>query len=173
MKNRVEKLLNSDGFVIFIGLVIVPIASFMLITLGDESPLYTSISRLAWVNGYWLSTFVWALIVMSSVGWITYRTVFTGPLSESRKVTFTACQLVNIILVFLGCIVFPAKSGENALRLAHYVHDYLTIAAWAMYGIGLLVYSLMLRKHDRFLSLLGISLMCFIIFCKKYFQNIN
>ena len=169
MKEKIKSILNSDRFVIFIGLIIVPITSFLLIALGDESPLYTSISRLAWVNGYWIAMFIWASVVMGSIAWLTYRMVFTGPLGEKGKRVYFAIQMLNIILVFIGCVLFPAKPGEDAFRFAHYVHDYLTIVAWAMYGIGLLVYSVLMRKHDKFLGFLGICLMCFVIFSSMFF----
>ena len=169
MKDRIKKLLYSDRFVIIIGLVVVPILSFILITLSEESPLYTSISRIAWIHGKWLSTFVWALIVMGAITWITYRMVKVGPLSERAKRIYAACQTINIILVFVGCIVFPAKGSAEIVRFANYVHDYLTIIAWVFYGIGLLIYSILLRRHDRYLGFIGIGLMSFIIFSSAFF----
>ena len=169
MKDKIKELAYSDRFVIIIGLIIVPITSFLLITISEESPLYTSISRIAWVHGKWFSTFIWALIVMCSVIWITYRMVYSGPLCDRQRQIFLFCQTVNIILVFIGCIVFPAKDGTELVKFVNYLHDYLTIAAWALYGIGLLVYSFMLRRHDRFLGFLGIGLMSFIIFSSAFF----
>ena len=169
MKERIKHILFSDRFVIFLGLVIVPITSFLLITVSDESPLYTSISRIAWVHGYWFSTFFWASVVMGAVAWLTYRMVYTGPLTDRTKRIYLACQLINILLVFVGCIIFPAKPGAEAVKFAHYVHDYLTIVAWALYGIGLMIYSVLIRKHDRFLGFLGICLMSFVIFSSAFF----
>ena len=88
MKDKICKLLYSDRFVIILGLIIVPLISFILITVSEESPLYTSISRIAWVNGKWFATFVWALIVMGAVVWITYRMVEEGALPERSKRIF-------------------------------------------------------------------------------------
>ncbi len=169
MKDRIKKMLYSDRFVIILGLIIVPLISFMLITLSEESPLYTSISRIAWIHGRWFSTFIWALIVMASIIWITYRMVSAGPLSPLAKKRYLACQTVNIMLVFVGCIIFPAKGGTELVTFLNYMHDYLTIAAWALYGIGLLIYSIMLRRYDSFLGFLGIGLMSFIIFSSAFF----
>ena len=139
MKDNLKKLLYSDRFVIILGLIIVPLLSFVFITISEESPLYTSISRIAWVHGKWFATFLWALIVMGAVTWITYRMVSVGPLEERMKRIFLACQFVNIALVFAGCIIFPAKDGTELVRFVNYLHDYLTIAAWALYVIGLLI----------------------------------
>ena len=169
VKKDIKKLLYSDRFVLILGLIIVPIFSFILITVSEESPLYTSISRIAWVHGKWFATFVWAVIIMSAVTWITYRMVFVGPLSERSKRIFLLCQSVNILLVFVGCIIFPAKDGTELVRLVNYLHDYMTIGAWALYGIGLLVYSYMLRKHDPFLGFLGLGLMSFVILSSLFF----
>jgi hypothetical protein len=169
VKDNVKKLLYSDRFIIILGLIVVPILSFILITVSEESPLYTSISRIAWVHGKWFTTFVWALVVMGAVTWITYRMVFVGPLTERTKRIFLFCQSVNIVLVFIGCIIFPAKDGTDFVRLVNYLHDYLTIAAWAMYGIGLLAYSFMLRRYDSFLGFLGLGLMSFVILSSLFF----
>lgn len=169
MKNKIKDLLYSDRFVIILGLIIVPLFSFVIITVTEESPLYTSISRIAWVHGKWFATFVWATVVMGAVVWITYRMVELGPLPKRGKRIFMLCQSVNILLVFVGCIIFPAKDGTELVKLVNYLHDYLTIAAWAMYGIGLLAYSFMLRRHDRFLGFLGLGLMSFIIFSSMFF----
>ena len=78
-------------------------------------------------------------------------------------------QTVNIILVFVGCIVFPAKGGTDIVKFVNYVHDYLTIIAWALYGVGLLVYSILIKRHDSFLGFIGIGLMGFIIFSSAFF----
>lgn len=169
MKDKICKLLYSDRFVIILGLIIVPLISFILITVSEESPLYTSISRIAWVNGKWFATFVWALIVMGAVVWITYRMVEEGALPERSKRIFFTCQTINILLVFAGCIIFPAKDGTELVLFVNYMHDYLTIAAWAMYGIGLFVYSYLLRRYDRFLGFLGLGLMSFIVFSSAFF----
>ena len=169
MKEKIKGIIVSDRFVIILGLVIVPLVSFIFIGISEESPLYTSISRIAWVHGRWLSTFVWALVVMSSVMWLTYRTVKIGPLSERAKRVYMFTQGVNIVLVFVGCILFPAKEGVEAVRLVNYIHDYLTIFAWAMYGIGLFAYSLILRRYDRFLGFLGLGLMSFIVLSSVFF----
>ena len=169
MKDKIRNLLYSDRCIIILGLIVVPLISFILITVSEESPLYTSISRIAWVHGKWFSTFIWALIVMGAVTWITYRMVCSGPLSNRAKCVFILCQGVNIALVFIGCIIFPAKDGTELVRLVNYLHDYLTIAAWAMYGIGLVAYSFMLRRHDSFLGFLGIGLMSFVILSSSFF----
>lgn len=169
MKERIKRLIFSDRFVIILGLIVVPIFSFILITLSEESPLYTSISRIAWIHGKWLSTFLWALTLMCAVIWITYRMVSVGPLTQRAKKQYVTFQTLNIILVFVGCIVFPAKEGTDFVKLVNYVHDYLTIIAWALYGIGLLLYSFTLRKYDSFLGFVGLGLMSFIIFSSGFF----
>ena len=169
MKDKIRRLLYSDRFIIILGLIVVPLFSFVLITVSEESPLYTSISRIAWVHDKWFATFIWALVLMCAVLWITYRMVDIGPLSIKAKRTFLFAQSVNIILVFVGCILFPAKDGTELVRLVNYLHDYLTIAAWAFYGIGLLVYSFMLKRYDRYLGFLGVGLMSFIIFSSAFF----
>ena len=171
MKEKIKRFLYSDRFVIILGLIIVPLFSFLLITVSEESPLYTSISRIAWVHGKWFVTFVWALILMCAVLLITYRMVEVGPLKKRAKCIFLICQSVNIVLVFVGCVIFPAKNGTELVRLVNYLHDYLTIAAWALYGIGLLVYSFMLKRHDKYLGFLGVGLMSFIIFSSAFFVS--
>lgn len=169
MNNKLRKILYSDRFVIILGLIVVPLISFIFITISEESPLYTSISRIAWHHGKWFSTCAWAIIVMGAVTWLTYRMVEIGPLASATKRTFMSFQAINILLVFIGCILFPAKAGEGAVSFVNYVHDYLTIIAWALYGIGLFVYSVLLRRRDRFLGFLGIGLMSFIVFSARFF----
>ena len=169
MKENLKRILCSDRFVIILGLIIVPLFSFILITVSEESPLYTSISRIAWVHGEWLATFIWALAVMGAITWITYLMVYTGPLSNVGKRGFMLYQSINIALVFIGCTFFPAKNGNELAHLVNHLHDYLTVVAWALYGIGLLLYSFILKKHDRFLGFLGLGLMGFIIFSSAFF----
>lgn len=169
MKKRLRNIVCSDRFVIVLGLVIVPLISFVFIGVSEESPLYTSISRIAWVHGRWVSTFLWALTVMSAVLWLTYRMVSVGVLSDRAKRIYMICQSINIYLVFVGCILFPAKGGTELVSLVNYIHDYLTIGAWAMYGIGLLVYSMLVKRRDPFLGFLGLCLMSFIILSSVFF----
>ena len=164
-----KRMLYSDRFVMILGLVIVPLISFIFIGISEESPLYTSISRIAWVHGEWFATLVWAAIVMGSVLLLTYRMVKIGPLTDRTKRIYLICQSVNILLVFIGCIMFPAKAGTEAIKFVNYIHDYLTIGAWAMYGIGLIAYSLLIRRKDEFLGFLGIGLMSFIVLSSIFF----
>ena len=95
--------------------------------------------------------------------------VTEGPLCERIKRPFFVFQTVNVILAFVGCIIFPAKDGIELMRLVNYLHDYLTIGAWALYGVGLIVYSILLYKQDGFLGFLGIGLMSFIILSSLFF----
>ena len=95
--------------------------------------------------------------------------VSVGPLNQRAKKQYIIFQTLNIMLVFVGCIVFPAKEGTDFVKLVNYVHDYLTIIAWALYGIGLLLYSFTLRKYDLFLGFVGLGLMSFIIFSSGFF----
>ena len=106
---------------------------------------------------------------MGAVVWLTYRMVYTGPLTERTKKILLICQAVNILLVFVGCIIFPAKDGTEFVRLVNYLHDYLTIIAWALYGVGLIAYSFLVRRHDRFLGFLGLGLMSFIVLSSFFF----
>lgn len=169
MRSKIRKLLYSDGFVIIGGLIVVPLLSFTLISISPESPLYTSISRIAWIHHLWFATFVWAIVVMGVIAWLTYRMAETGILKAKKRRTFLAWQFVSIILVFVGCLLFPAKEGTENIRFVNYIHDYLTAIAWIMYVIGLVAYSFSARKQDKFLGLLGLGVMGYTVFSSLFF----
>lgn len=169
MKGKFKQTVNSTGFIILLGLVIVPILSFLLITSSEESPLYASISRIAWALDHWWATFIWAIVVMASILWLTYKTIGCGPLSLPCRVSLTVAQFFNISMVFIGCIIFPAKTGQGEPMLINYLHDYVTIIAWVLYGVGLIVYSFMLGRHSSLLGYLGIGLMTFTVFSSYFF----
>ena len=169
MREKLKKITHSTEFIIVLGLVFVPIISFIFIMISPESPLYTSISRIAWVHGHWFTTCMWAVVVMGVILWLTYRMVAIGPLADRAKKTFFFCQAINICLVFVGCIIFPAKPNADSVVFINYMHDYLTAAAWLMYGIGLIIYSLMIGKKDRFLGFMGCSIMTFVVWSSVFF----
>jgi len=169
MRAKIRSIINSSSFIVILGLVIVPLASFILITLSEESPLYASISRIAWALDLWWATFIWGMIVMISNLFMTYKTFSISPLSDRTKGILTACQFVNIGLVFIGCLAFPAKTGDGETLLINHLHDIVTISAWVLYGIGLIVFSFLLHKKDRFLGLLGMGLMFFTVFSSVFF----
>ncbi len=169
MKNKIKRILYSDGFAVIGGLIVVPLLSFILISISPESPLYTSISRMAWVHNLWFTTFIWAFIVMEMIIWLTYRMAYTGMLDVRKRRIFLAWQFISIILVFVGFLLFPAKEGPENIRFVNYIHDYLTAIAWTMYVVGLVAYSFSMRKKDKFLGLLGLGLMGYIIFSSLFF----
>lgn len=169
MRKRIKRILYSDAFAVVSGLIIVPILSFVLICISPESPLYTSISRMAWVHNLWLTTFIWAVAVMSVIAWLTYRLAYTGIFDRNKRRAFLLWQFISIILVFAGCLLFPAKDGVESIIFANYIHDYLTAVAWMMYVTGLIVYSFSARKKDKFLGLIGLGLMGYIIFSSLFF----
>jgi hypothetical protein len=49
------------------------------------------------------------------------------------------------------------------------MHDYLTAIAWAMYGIGLIVYSIIIGRKNKFLGFMGCSIMVFVVFSSLFF----
>ncbi len=169
MIEKFKKTVNSTGFIILLGLVIVPALSFLLITISEESPLYASISRIAWALDHWWATFIWGIIVMGSILWLTYKTISCGPLGLRQRVGLTIAQFVNISMVFIGCLVFPAKTDQGDPILINYLHDYVTIVAWVLYGVGLIVYSFMLGRRSSLLGYLGIGLMTFTVFSSYFF----
>lgn len=169
MMNRIKNTVRSPRFVLIMGLVIVPLLSFILITTGPESPLYTSISRLAWCHDHWFDTFLWAVVVMSVILLLTFRMTVTGPLAPRAQRRFLIFQTLDIALVFVGCLMFPAKDGVETVRFVHYLHDYLTVAAWVLYAFGLLVYSLLVRRKDKFLGFLGLGLIAFTFLSSIFF----
>ena len=169
MKSKIKHILYSDRLVVIGGLMVVPILSFLLLSISPESPLYTSISRMAWVHNLWIAIFLWAIIVMGMIAWLTYRMACTGVLSEKKRKTFIAWQWLSILLVFIGCLLFPAKHSADSICFVNYIHDYLTAIAWTMYVIGLVVYSFSTRKKDAFLGMLGLGLMGFIVFSSLFF----
>ena len=169
MKNKLKKTVNSTEFIAIVGLVAVPIISFIFIMTSPESPLYTSISRIAWIHDKWFSTFGWAVVVMGAIVWLTYRMVKIGPLSDKVKRLFFICQLINICLVFIGCLLFPAKADSETAVFINHMHDYLTTVAWALYGIGLIVYSVMIGRKNKFLGFMGCSIMTFVVWSSMFF----
>ena len=169
MRNKLIKLFASDGFVIFSGLIVAPLLSIILLSLSPENPLFTSISRMIWVNNLWLVTFIWAAVLMSIIAILTYRMAKTGSLEGKKRKRFMKWQLLCIILVFVASLIFPAKDGVEKVRFVNYVHDYLTVAAWLMYVIGLIGYSFNTLKKDRFLGELGLGLLGFTVISSIFF----
>ena len=166
-----NKMIKKTEFIVLLGLVFVPAISFLFIMISPESPLYTSISRIAWVHGRWLSTFLWATVVMGTILLLTYKLIKIGPLSERGKRLFFLAQAVSICLVFVGCLLFPAKPNPETVKFVHYMHDYLTAIAWAMYGIGLIVYSIIIGRKNKFLGFMGCSIMAFVVWSSLFFIN--
>ena len=164
-----NKMIKKTEFIVLLGLVFVPAISFLFIMISPESPLYTSISRIAWVHGRWLSTFLWATVVMETIVWLTYKLIKIGPMEERSKRIFFIIQLISICLVFVGCLLFPAKPNPETVKFVHYMHDYLTAIAWAMYGIGLIVYSIIIGRKNKFLGFMGCSIMVFVVFSSLFF----
>jgi hypothetical protein len=165
----IKRFLGSDEFIILLGLVIIPTASFLLILGSPESPLYTSISRIAWVHRRWFSIFFWAVAVMSAMIFITHKMIMRGPLSERSKKAFFTYLFLNICLVFAGCLIFPAKPDADNANFANYIHDYLTAGAWLFYVLGLIFYSIAIGGKNKFLGFFGSSLMIFTVFSGLFF----
>ena len=169
MKKKISFILRSTEFAVILGLVILPLVSFSFLLSSPESPLYTSISRLAWVHGRWLSTFLWAVIVGGAVVWLSYRVIFIGPLRDRAKRIIFSFQLCSICLVFVGCLIFPAKADEFRVGLLNYVHDYLTASAWCAYGVGWIVYSILIGRKNKALGFMGCSFMAFALISSMFF----
>lgn len=106
---------------------------------------------------------------MGTITLLTYRMACTGVLDSKKRKAFMLWQFISIVLVFVGCLMFPAKDGVDNIQFVNYVHDYLTAVAWIMYVIGLVGYSFAARKKNRFLGLLAMGLMGFIVFSSLFF----
>jgi len=169
MKNKLKTAMESMEFAILAGLVAVPLLSFAFIQISTESPLYTSISRIIWVHGHWVAALIWSLLVMGVIAYLTHRLLCTSPLTAKQQRAFKVYLFIHIVLVFVGCMLFPAKQSLQCITFFNYMHDYLTAAAWVGYIVGLLVYSWKLRKADRFLGIFSLGLISFVICSASFF----
>lgn len=143
-------------------LIVVPLLSMVFITASDESPLYTSLSRLAWVNGHRLFMFVWSLIVLFVMICLTLKVIRFSGLDEKRKRSLSALAIVNITISFVSGVFIPAKSGADVLNIWEYLHDRFTAIGWLSFGVALTVFSFSLRKVNKQQATIAISFMVFI-----------
>lgn len=169
MKKQIKNIIFSDIFLLINGLIVVPFLSFAFLSLSPESPLYTSISRIAWVHNLWFATFVWAILVMGVIILLTCSLARTGITETRTRSIFLTWQIISTIFTFVGCIMFPAKSGPDNIIFANYIHDYLTAIAWGMYVIGLVVYSIYIRKQNTLLGTIALGLIGYIIVTSIFF----
>lgn len=142
-------------------LLILPLLSMLFITASEESPLYTSLSRLAWVNGHWLFMLVWSLLVLFVMVCLTLKVIHQSGLAPKRVKALSAVAIVNVSLSFVSGVFIPAKSSADALSIWEFLHDRFTALGWLSFGIVLTIFSFNLRKVDRMQSFISVCFMAF------------
>ena len=140
--NRFESLYFT---VIWI-LVVVPFLSLFFITVSGESPLYTSISRIAWVGHHRIFMFVWSMVVLFPMVCMTNKVIKHSNLNDKRKKNLYVVAIFNIIISFVAGVLVPAKTGADDLSFLGIMHDLLTAIGWLSFGIVLTIFSISLFK---------------------------
>ncbi|HRX14534.1 MAG TPA: hypothetical protein P5087_05935 [Eubacteriales bacterium] len=162
MKKNIGELFNSLEFSAIWVLVVVPALSLILISISGESPLYTSLSRIAWVSGYRLFMLFWSLIIIFPMVCLTIKVFRESPISEKNKKGLTIVAIVNIIVSFVSGLIIPAKNGVDPTTFWGKMHDILTALGWLSYGIALTAFSITLTVKDRTRGIVDMAFMAFI-----------
>lgn len=143
-------------------LIIVPLLSIAFITVSGESPLYTSISRIAWVKGHRIFMIIWSLIVLFPMVCLTRKVISESRLSEKRKSLLNTIAIANILLSFTCGVFVPAKNGVDAITIWGAIHDCFTALGWLSFAIVLTIYAFSLRRFSQTQATISISFMGFI-----------
>lgn len=149
-------------------LVIVPFLSLLFITVSGESPLYTSISRIAWVGHHRIFMIIWSLVVLFPMVCMTNNVIKNSKLNNKRKSALYLIAIVNIIISFVAGVLVPAKSSANDINFWGILHDLLTAIGWLAYGVVLTIFSFSLFKVDKLHATISICFM-FFLWCTGLF----
>lgn len=144
-------------------LIMVPLLSMIFITASDESPLYASLSRLAWVNGHRLFMFVWSMVVLFVMGCLTIKVISNSGIGEKRRRVLITVAVVNIVIAFVSGVFIPAKSSADILNIWEYLHDRFTAIGWLSFGITLGFFSFNLRKVNKKQGTIAITFMFYVL----------
>ena len=162
LASRIQRKFESIYFSAVWVLIIVPILSLAFILVADESPLYTSISRIGWVHNHRLFMLLWSITVLAPMVSLTSKVVSQSPLTEGRKRALYAVAVCNILVSFVAGVLVPAKSGAGEVSFFGVVHDLLTSVGWLSFGVVLTVFALSLFRFDRLEATVATSFMAFI-----------
>lgn len=143
-------------------MIVVPLLSIAFITVSEESPLYASISRIAWVDGHNAFMLVWSLIVLLPMVCLTQKVISASGLEEKRKRFLKIFALANVLLAFVSGVFVPAKNGVDAITVWGAMHDCFTGLGWLSFAIVLTVFSCSLLHCDKTQGTIASSFMAFI-----------
>lgn len=176
MVNKTKKLfswLNSRFeslyFAVIWILVVVPFLSLFFITVSGESPLYASISRIAWVGNHRGFMFIWSLVVLFPMVCMTNKVIKGSNLDDKTKKRLYVTAILNIVVSFVAGVLVPAKSGADDVSFWGIMHDLLTAMGWLAYGIVLIVFSICLFKVDKVQATISTCFMFFLWWTGLFF----
>ena len=161
-RKRLSDAFNSLEFSAIWILVVVPLLSLLFISVSGESPLYTSISRIAWVAGHRWFMLVWSLVVLFPMVCLARKVIRTSALRPRWKKALTFAAIANILVSFVGGVFVPAKSGALDISFFGVLHDLMTAIGWLSFGVVLTAYSICLFSADRKQAILALSFMIFV-----------
>lgn len=143
-------------------LLVVPLLSVLFITASGESPLYTSLSRLAWVSGHWWFMLVWSTIVLFALVCMTVKVVRASGLGQKQVRVLSITAVCNILLAFVSGVFLPAKSSAEILTVWAFLHDNFTALGWLSFGITLTIFAVLLRRVDKTQATIALAFMAFV-----------
>lgn len=159
---RLGNAFQSLQFAAIWVLIVVPLLSLLFITVSGESPLYTSISRIAWVSGHRLFMLGWSLVVLFPMVCLTGKVIRTSRIPPRRQRRLQITAIANILISFVGGVFVPAKSSALDITFFGALHDLMTAVGWLSFGLVLTAYSICLFPVDRVQAVLALSFMVFI-----------
>ncbi len=161
---EIKKQRLQEIILLVVSFVIVPIISMIVITSGSDRAIYTSISRLAWVDNLFPLILFWGLINMGNFIYALVLTVKAGGYTMPWKKFFIIFAAVGALLMTVGVSIpayyDPSNARLVALRTAHTV---ISTTGFSLFYVLMVIMAITILKRNKRQGWLSIAIVAFMI----------
>ena len=117
-----------------IAFIVSPLIAMCFASSGDESPLFTSISRLGWITGHKALMYFWGATLLVPMTYTMWYAMEYAEINKVGRQLVKWCTIAFATIVFVGSLIPAHDPGED---FSNTVRDSMALAHDHMSRIGM------------------------------------
>ena len=159
IKNQKTHEIIASALVFFA----IPIVNCFIITSGEQSALYNSLSRLAWPEGLLWLIYIWGVLNVGCFVYSTQLVLKAGGYSRKWQLIVITMEVVAAILITVG-VSLPSYVDRDGVYLAlRTIHTLISSLGFFGFYLILVVMTITFFKRNKRQAILSAFMNAFIL----------
>jgi len=143
--------------------VIVPIFSILVISSGEQTALYNSLSRLAWPENLLWLVLLWGAVEFACFFYATKMAVDVAGYTKKWKMLFYGVTALSCILLIIGISIPAYNDPDPNVQMLRSIHTGFCTVGIFGFLVTLIIMTITLFKRNLRQFYLSLGVLCFLV----------